>query len=154
VPVEIERKFLTRSEDWRSADNGTRYLQGYLVIDPQRTVRVRLADRHAWLTIKGPAAGAVRAEFEYPIPEADAAELLHTLCIQPLIEKVRYRIDHAGHTWEVDEFSGANAGLIIAEVELAAADEHVELPEWVGEEVTHDPRYHNSSLQGRPFQDW
>jgi len=154
MPVEIERKFLVAGDIWRGRGPGTHYRQGYLSVEPGRTVRVRLSDDSAWLTIKGSSAGMARAEYEYPIPVAEAAELLDTLCIHPLIEKVRYRIEHAGHTWEVDEFSGDNAGLVLAEVELMAADEAVELPDWVGREVTDDPRYYNASLQVHPYREW
>ena len=154
MPVEIERKFLVNGDAWRGPGTGTRYRQGYLSVEPGRTVRVRLADDSAWLTIKGRSEGMARAEYEYPIPVADAVEMLDTLCIHPLIEKVRYCIEHAGHTWEVDEFSGDNAGLVLAEVELAAADEAVELPAWAGREVTDDPRYYNASLQLHPYREW
>jgi len=154
MPVEIERKFLVNGDTWRGLGPGARYRQGYLSVEPGRTVRVRLADDSAWLTIKGRSEGMARAEYEYPIPVADAAEMLDTLCIHPLIEKVRYCIEHAGHTWEVDEFSGDNTGLVLAEVELAAADEAVELPAWAGREVTDDQRYYNASLQLHPYREW
>jgi adenylate cyclase len=154
MPIEIERKFLITGDDWRGLGQGTHYRQGYLSVEPGRSVRVRLAGDGAWLTIKGRTEGMARAEYEYPIPAAEAAEMLDTLCIQPLIEKVRYRIEHAGHTWEVDEFSGDNAGLVLAEVELAAPDEAVELPAWIGREVTDDARYYNASLQLHPYREW
>lgn len=150
---EIERKFLVNDESWRGAA-GTLYRQGYLSTDPERTVRVRLEGSRGVLTIKGPTRGLARAEFEYPIPAAEAAALLDSLCLRPLIEKTRYRIDFAGHTWEIDEFAGDNAGLVLAEVELASAGEAVELPPWAGKDVSDDPRYYNANLVHHPFRSW
>lgn len=154
--VEIERKFLVVGEAWRQGD-GERLSQGYLNRDKQRTVRVRLAGppggERGWLTVKGPSAGAVRAEFEYEIPADDARQLL-TLCDGPRIEKCRRRIDHAGLVWEVDEFFGDNAGLVVAELELERADQPFEPPAWLGAEVTDDPRYFNSSLAAVPYGHW
>lgn len=153
--TEIERKFLVAACDWRdAAASRTELRQGFLSTDPERTVRVRLADGAAELTIKGITVDAQRAEYEYSIPPADAAEMLDALCQPGLIEKTRYRVPHAGHTWEVDVFQGANAGLIIAEIELASADEAFELPDWIGEEVTGDPRYYNASLVQHPYSSW
>ncbi|MCX5689095.1 MAG: CYTH domain-containing protein, partial [Planctomycetota bacterium] len=114
---------------------------------------VRLAGLACTMTIKGRSVGIARQEFEYPLPLADTEALL-ALCERPLIEKTRYRIPHAGHIWEVDEFAGMNAGLIIAEVELESEDAKVELPSWVGAEVSHDPRYFNSNLVAKPFTTW
>lgn len=152
--IEIERKFLVRGEAWCPVAAGLLYRQGYLSTDPGRTVRVRLAGEAAWLTIKGPPEGLLRPEFEYPIPVADANEMLDRLCRRPLIEKIRHRVSHGGRTWEVDEFLGDNAGLLLAEVELDRPDEEVELPPWAGEEVTEDPRYANAALVDRPFSRW
>lgn len=152
MPVEIERKFLVTGTAWRTPD-GQRLVQGYLNRDKARTVRVRIAGQQAFLTIKGATTGATRAEFEYPIPPADAEALLG-LCDGPLIDKVRHRVAFGGLLWEVDEFLGENAGLVVAEVELASEDHAVYLPPWVGEEVTHDPRYFNSSLAAHPFARW
>jgi len=154
MALEIERKFLVRRGAWRAPDNGTHYRQGYLSTDPARSVRIRLAGERAWLTIKGETDGITRTEYEYPIPATDAHDMLDRLCKQPLIEKTRYRVEVAGLVWEVDEFDGANAGLVIAEVELAAADQHILLPDWIGEEVTDDPRYYNASLIANPFTRW
>ena len=151
---EIERKFLVSNDGWRPGAGGTRFRQGYLSTDPERTVRVRLEGERGVLTIKGLSRGIRRAEFEYPIPAAEAAVLLDTLCLQPLIEKTRYRVEHAGHLWEIDEFAGDNAGLVLAEVELSSADEAVELPIWVGAEVSSDPRYYNANLIRHPFRRW
>lgn len=153
MACEIERKFLVVSPAWRGQDEGVSIRQGYLSIDPARTVRVRLAGETAFLTIKGLAEGIVRPEFEYPIPTADAHALLE-LCPHPVVEKTRHEVPHAGKIWQVDEFHGANRGLVLAEIELESADEAVELPSWVGTEVTGDPRYQNSSLSVRPFASW
>ena len=151
--TEIERKFLVKTGEWRSGAAGRRMQQGYLSTEPERTVRVRLDGERGWLTIKGRNVGASRPEFEYAIPPEDARQLL-TLCQPPLIDKTRYRIPHQGHTWEVDEFHGDNAGLIVAEVELTAEDEEVVLPGWVGADVTGDAAYYNSSLIQRPYRTW
>jgi CYTH domain-containing protein len=155
VGVEIERKFIVVGQPWQAYE-GTYYRQGYLTTDPERTVRVRIAGKKAFLTIKGASSvqGAVRTEFEYPLPLADAEQLLEQLCPQPQIEKTRYCIEHAGHTWEVDVFEGENAGLVIAEVEIASVDEVVELPGWVGPEVTGEERYYNAYLTQQPYTDW
>ncbi|MGZ5384571.1 MAG: CYTH domain-containing protein, partial [Acidimicrobiia bacterium] len=154
VAIEIERKFLTRSEEWRGLGESTDYRQGYLLAGPERTVRVRMAGERGYLTIKGGVVGATRAEYEYEIPADDARELLDELCLRPLIEKRRTNITHAGFTWEVDEFFGENHGLILVEVELEFEDQPIDLPPWIGEEVTGDPRYFNASLVARPFSTW
>jgi adenylate cyclase len=119
-----------------------------------RTVRVRIEGERAVITIKSKSTGATRGEWEYEIPVPDAAELLERLCEQPLVEKIRHRIEHAGHTWEVDEFLGENAGLVVAEIELGSEDEAFEKPAWIGQEVTGDPRYYNSSLIRLPYSKW
>ncbi len=151
--TEIERKYLVRGDAYRALAAGVECRQGYLCTDPARVVRVRLIGDRAFLTVKGPSAGATRAEFEYAIPPEDARALLD-LCERPLIEKTRYVVPHGGLVWEVDEFHGANAGLVVAECELQAEDQAVDKPEWVGEEVTGDARYFNSSLVARPFATW
>ena len=117
-------------------------------------MRVRLAGEHAWLTIKGPTNGVARAEFEYEIPVPDAEELLSSHCAGPLIEKTRYLVEFAGRIWEVDEFEGDNAGLVVAEVELEQADSPVSLPRWVGKEVSHLTRYFNAALVSYPYLKW
>ncbi|MDQ9171078.1 CYTH domain-containing protein [Oxalobacteraceae bacterium R-40] len=152
--VEIERKFLVLGTDWQRAGKRSLLRQGYISSHPERLVRVRIDDAAAYLTIKGKTTGATRAEWEYPIPPADARSLLETLCEKPLIEKYRYRISHEGMTWEVDEFLGENAGLVVAEIELSDEDEFFVKPSWIGEEVTSDPRYFNSSLLKHPFSQW
>lgn len=152
--IEIERKFLVVGQPWVEARAvGVRIQQGYLSREPQRTVRIRRTGEGAWITIKGKNVGASRPEFEYAIPLADAEPLL-ALCEPPVIEKTRYRLPHAAHVWEVDVFAGANAGLVVAEVEMESEDEAVELPSWVGAEVTSDRRYSNSSLASHPYRDW
>lgn len=149
---EIERKFLVTGDGWRRGRK-SRLRQGYLCASLDRSVRVRLEDGVGTLNVKGPARGLARAEFEYRIPARDAAALLR-LCLRPLIEKTRTRVRHRGLTWEVDEFFGDNAGLVVAEVELDRASRKVALPPWVGAEVTHDPRYLNASLIKRPYRTW
>jgi adenylate cyclase len=152
MATEIERKFLVRGDEWRSG-KGLRCIQGYLNRDKERTVRIRIAGIKAFLTIKGITRGSTRAEFEYEIPPSEAEALLK-LCDGPLIEKMRYTIAHAGMTWEIDEFKGANTGLVVAEIELHAEDQAFERPAWVGREVTKDIRYFNSSLAMRPYSTW
>jgi len=151
--IEIERKFLTKGDDWRLGAVATPYVQGYLTRGRGRTVRIRIAGASAYLTVKGPVSGIARPEYEYSIPVADAREMLH-LCEGPLIEKNRHRIQHGHHVWEVDEFFGDNAGLIVAEVELSSPDEPLTIPFWIDREVTGDPRYYNSNLTVHPFGEW
>jgi len=150
---EIERKFLVTGEGWRTGGIGVPYIQGYLSRDPDRIVRVRRAGDRAFLTIKGRTRGITRPEFEYPIPLADAVAML-TLCDGPVVEKIRTEVDFGGKRWEVDEFQGANAGLVLAEIELSREDEPFALPPWVGEEVSGDPRYSNVRLAREPFTTW
>lgn len=152
--VEIERKFLLVGEAWRALGTPSLLRQGYLNADPARTVRVRIEGQGAWLTVKSKNVGAARGEWEYPIPLLDAAELLDHVCERPLIEKYRRRIVFQGHTWEVDEFLGENAGLAVAEIELSSEGEAFARPDWIGAEVTGDARYYNSSLIRLPFSQW
>jgi len=152
MALEIERKFLVRTDAWRSG-TGVRYTQGYLNRDKLRTVRVRVAGDAGFLTVKGRSQGATRLEFEYPVPLADAQAML-ALCEGPLIDKTRHTLVHAGQVWEVDEFHGDNAGLVVAEIELASEDQPFERPDWLGEEVTLDARYFNSALSERPYRSW
>ncbi len=152
--IEIERKFLVTGDGWRQpASAQTRFSQGYLSRDPARTVRVRIAGSQAFLTIKGATHGATRAEFEYAVPLADAQALL-ALCDGPVVEKIRHLCLHEGMTWEVDEFLGANAGLVVAEIELDAEGQAFARPAWLGDEVTGDGRYVNANLGVRPFSSW
>ena len=152
--VEIERKVLVKGEGWRAQGEPVLLRQGYLSSHAERTVRVRIEGERAVLTIKSKNVGAARGEWEYEIPVAEAAELLDRLCERPLIEKYRRRIPYAGFVWEVDEFLGENAGLVVAEIELPAEDTAFDKPDWAGEEVTHDLRYLNSRLIKQPFSTW
>lgn len=152
--IEIERKFLLAGDAWRGLGQAVLLRQGYLSSARERVVRVRIEGEQAMLTIKGANVGASRGEWEYPIPLADAVELLDGLCEQPLIEKYRHRVEHAGMVWEVDEFLGANAGLLVAEIELASEDQPFEKPEWIGAEVSGDARYYNANLIRHPFSQW
>jgi CYTH domain-containing protein len=151
---EIEKKFLIKDNSWREGIKGTGYRQGYLSTVKERTVRVRTIDDKGFLTIKGISVGAVRAEYEYEIPAKDADEMLTNLCEKPLVEKNRYKISYKGLVWEIDEFFGDNNGLIVAEVELEDENQFIDLPSWVGEEVTGDPKYFNSSLIKHPYSKW
>ena len=155
MALEIEHKFLLRDERWRDqVEHSLRMRQGYLVSDATRSVRVRVAGDQGYLNIKSGTLGIARREYEYRIPLAEAEELLNTLCEKPLLEKTRHFIHYGDHLWEVDEFSGDNAGLIVAEVELGAVDEAFARPDWIGEEVSHDLRYYNSQLVRHPYKDW
>ncbi|NOZ13677.1 MAG: CYTH domain-containing protein [Acidobacteria bacterium] len=151
---EIERKFLVKDTSWENEAPGIPCIQGYLSLDPDRVVRVRIMGKDARITIKSRISNRIRREFEYPIPLEDAEEMLEKLALGSLIDKTRHFIDFKGHTWEIDRFEGENSGLIIAEVELAGVDEEVELPPWIGMEVTDDPRYLNISLCQTPYSSW
>ena len=151
--VEIERKFLVKSEAWRGLAEGVRFRQGYLQTHPC-TVRVRTEGGRGVLTVKGQTRGFSREEFEYEIPREDADRMLDTLAQPSLIDKIRYTIPYQGFIWEVDEFLGENAGLVVAEIELSDERQTFERPEWIGEEVTGDRRYANSTLASRPFKTW
>lgn len=152
--VEIERKFLVAGEGWRAQGEPVLLRQGYLSSHAERTVRVRIEGGRGVLTIKSKNVGAARGEWEYEIPVAEAAEMLDGLCERPLIEKYRRRIPFGGFVWEVDEFLGENAGLVVAEIELPAEDTVFDKPDWAGEEVTHDLRYLNSRLIKQPYSTW
>ena len=155
MPQEIEHKYLVRKDLWYAVHkpNGVNIRQGYLQTDPGKNIRIRTTGTNAFLTIKGPSRNATRAEYEYPIPLMEADELLQ-LCTAPIIEKIRYRMEYAGKTWEVDEFFGENEGLILAEIELTFAEEKYDRPAWVGDEVTNDQRYYNAYLALHPFSAW
>jgi len=157
VAVEVERKFLLASDAWRvEADDGTRFEQGYIATaNLGETVRVRIAGETGYLTVKGPTYGLSRAEWEYEVPLSDAQEMLETLCKSDRIRKKRHLVETPdGLIWEVDVFEGKNAGLIIAEVELTSESQEVDLPGWIGAEVSDDPRYFNASLVKHPFSEW
>ncbi len=151
---EIERKFLVTDFSWRHSATKKLYRQGYLPTQDQSSVRVHIAGEQGYLTVKGPNAGLTRLEYEYEIPIADAEDMLNHLCSTPFIEKWRYQLTVENHCWEIDEFLGANAGLVVAEVELTSEAESFALPAWAGEEVSHDPRYYNANLVRNPYRSW
>lgn len=151
---EIERKFLVRGDAWRRDARSVDCRQGYLTLDRHLLVRVRIMGDEAYLTIKSETGPISRLEFEYPIPRDDAEEMLERLCERPLIEKKRYTVFHGGMAWIIDEFSGDNEGLIVAEVELERENQEVDLPDWAGDEVSLDPRYLNFNLIQYPYGQW
>ncbi|BDS10639.1 CYTH domain-containing protein [Aureispira anguillae] len=154
--IEIERKYLVNPTLWQLTKPlavATPIRQGYLSLNPERTVRIRIKNNNAYLTIKGKNEGIKRIEFEYPIPLEEGLDLL-PLCEGAIIEKTRYTIAIEGLTWEIDEFEGENLGLIVAEVELQAEHESIRLPVWIKQEVSLDPRYYNANLVQCPFKNW
>lgn len=153
--IEIEKKYLVKKEIWQRTAKGTGHLyrQGYLLTAPDKTIRVRIANQKGYLTIKGIQVGATRLEYEYEIPEKDAGELLEKFTESEIV-KTRYKVSYSGKVWEVDEFGGDNSGLIIAEIELKHDNESYDLPPWVGDEVTSEMRYTNSSLSENPYKLW
>jgi adenylate cyclase len=159
--IEIERKFLVAGDGWREAAHAVVPMaQGYLndlaTVDSgamRTSVRVRIAGDQAFLNLKSRELGHTRQEFDYPIPVEDARALLE-LCVGGVIEKRRHLVMHAGHEWEVDEFLGDNAGLVVAEIELDSADEAFARPRWLGVEATDAPRYYNLALASRPYSQW
>jgi adenylate cyclase len=153
--LEIERKFLVTDDAWRrDAIARAELRQGYLANTAASSVRVRVAGAEGWLSVKAMRAGRTREEFEYAIPLADALALLDGFSEGPTVEKIRHRVPVGGHEFEVDEFQGANYGLVVAEVELDHADQEFPRPPWLGDEVTDDARYYNFRLAGEPFRDW
>ncbi len=150
--VEIERKFLVKGDSWKTA-KPMHLRQGYLNTDRSRTVRVRIAGPNAYITIKGITTNVSRTEFEYPIPLEDADALL-LLCSDSIIDKQRHTLPIGDVVWEIDEFYGANKGLVVAEVELNSETQQFSLPNWIGDEVSNDSRYYNSSLAVMPFSNW
>lgn len=157
MALEIERKFLVKNDAWRArVIEAKRLRQGYLTTPEsgRASVRVRADGSQGYLNVKSVTLGIHRHEFEYPIPLADANEMLDTLCTGAVIDKTRYLVPHEGHVWEVDEFHGENEGLIVAEIELESLDETFVLPEWAGIEVSDDPRYYNVSLAQQPYSQW
>ncbi|NJM11681.1 MAG: CYTH domain-containing protein [Synechococcaceae cyanobacterium SM1_2_3] len=153
--TEIEHKFLICDERWRSqVERSARMRQGYLTSNARCSARVRIADGYGFLNLKSGTIGIQRSEYEYPIPLAEAEEILDTLCEKPLLEKTRHYLHFGAHLWEIDEFSGDNAGLIVAEIELSRPDEPFARPDWLGADVSHDLRYYNSQLARHPYRTW
>ncbi len=155
MSTEIEHKFLIRDDRWRTlVERSVRMWQGYLTSDARCSVRVRVAGGQGFLNIKSGTLGIQRSEYEYPIPLAEAEEILDALCEKPLLEKTRHFVHFGDHLWEIDEFAGANAGLIVAELELDRPDEPFARPDWLGEDVSQDIRYYNSQLARHPYNTW
>ena len=153
--VEIERKFLVDKDKWQQLAKpaGSVYKQGYILSDDKRTVRIRVTDKVAYITLKGGTTGISRSEFEYAIPADEGNQILAAFATSS-IQKVRYNINYAGDLWEVDVFDGDNEGLIVAEIELDSEDQPFEKPDWVTEEVSDDYRYTNASLSVTPYKLW
>ncbi|HEY5604213.1 MAG TPA: CYTH domain-containing protein [Gammaproteobacteria bacterium] len=155
MATEIERKFLVLNDDWRTlAARQKAVKQGYFAGGGKASIRIRLAGESANINIKSAALDVTRKEYEFAVPYEDAREMLERLCEKPLIEKTRYYVPYGRHVWEVDEFTGDNAGLVVAEIELAAVDESFEKPPWLGREVSQDTRYYNVCLVKHPYKDW
>ena len=154
MPVEIERKFLVDTIPSHQISRSKIVKQGYMVNDEHQVVRVRSMDNDHFLTIKSNSKGLSRLEFEYQIPKEDAMDMFEHLCGSGIIEKTRHYIETPNHTWEIDEFHGRNQGLVVAEIELESEDEQFDIPEWVGEEVSDDPRYYNMNLMSNPYEVW
>ena len=153
MPLEIERKFLVKLENWDTDIEGIPYQQGYLAINDKNVVRVRIKGADATITIKSNEIGISRSEHEYKIPIKDADYLMKNLCESGIIEKTRYKMPYKGKVWDVDEFHGDNNGLWLAEVELEHEEEDVSIPSWDGKEVTGEIHYYNAYLSKHPFQE-
>ncbi len=151
---EIERKFLVLNDGYKKQSKAVLYKQGFLSTQKERVVRVRVAGDKAFLTVKGITRSISRSEFEYEIPFEDAETMLNELCEKPLIIKYRYKIPMGDFVWEVDEFLEENKGLVIAEIELEQEGQNYPIPEWLGKEVTKDPKYYNSNLVKNPYSNW
>ncbi len=155
MATEIERKFLLLNEDWQEYTKSELHIvQGYLATNESSSTRIRIQNDKANINIKSATLGITRTEFEYSIPVDDARLMLDNLCINPVIEKTRFTVEHMNHTWEIDVFSGENEGLIVAEIELSSPDEVFEKPSWVGKEVSNDARYYNACLVNNPYKTW
>lgn len=153
--IEIERKYLLTNDSWREqVIESTRISQGYLTQNEGKSsVRVRLSGDKANLNIKSRELAIRRQEYEYPVPVEDAQMMLDKLCVG-VIDKIRHHVEFQGHTWEIDEFKGDNKGLIVAEIELVSEESDFPHPDWLGEEVSHDPRYYNVNLISHPYSMW
>jgi adenylate cyclase len=155
VGIEIEYKFLVKNDNWReNAGEGLFYRQGFIASDATGMVRVSLTDDKSWLTIKRAKTPIHRLEYEYPLPRHDAEEMLRDACLPGNIVKQRYRLPHAGHVWEIDVFAAENAGLVVAEIELSSAGEAFERPDWLGKDISTDPRYFAMNLARHPYRAW
>ena len=155
MALEIERKFLVRNEDWREDVSASAIIrQGYFCRTPLLRARIRVFGEKGFVTLKSEPGVMMRHEFEYEIPKTDALEIIKLFSIEPLIAKTRYDVIHEGMLWAVDVFTGANAGLVIAEVELEHETQRIAIPSWAGEEVTSDRRYGNSNLARYPYTSW
>lgn len=155
MATEIERKFLIVNDSWREQVTQEKNIrQGYFASAGKASLRIRISGDSANLNIKSATLDVTRLEYEIPIALSDAKEMLENLCERPFIEKVRYLVPFGDHVWEVDEFSGDNQGLLVAEIELSSADENFEKPDWLGEEVSDDERYYNVCLVKHPYKDW
>ena len=152
--IEIERKFLLKNDTWRQhIKQSFKIKQGYLSRGKNSTVRIRVDEEHSYLTIKGPTNGSTRTEFEYEIPH-DEAEIMLKMCVESLIYKVRHIVMVGDMKWEIDAFVLDNDGLVVAEIELDSETQQFDMPDWIGKEVTHDPRYYNSNLSLNPYSQW
>jgi adenylate cyclase len=155
MAVEIERKFLLISDNWRAqVTSSSQLTQGYLHNSAKSSIRVRIDNDRADINIKTGKISVERQEFEYSVPVSEAREMLLHLVDGPLIEKTRHHVMHNGHHWDIDEFHGDNRGLVVAEIELETIDEAFDLPDWAGQEVSDDPRYYNVNLILHPYKDW
>ncbi len=153
--LEIERKFLLAGDGWRELSTKSVVCrQGYLSFGPPATVRVRLMENEAFLNIKSAKDGIMRTEFEYPVPAEEAGQMLKEMLQGGIVEKIRHFVPFCGHVWEIDEFTGENAGLLIAEIELKSPEEDFSRPEWLGAEVSSDRRYYNTWLAQNPYTLW
>lgn len=154
MAVEIERKFLLKYLPEKNLSAPSSIIQGYIFKEKEKVVRLRIAEEHAFITVKGAGRSIERKEFEYSIPLEDAREMMRLFCKGALIEKERYRIEHSGFEWIIDKFFGTNQGLVVAEIELESADQAFDIPDWAGAEVTGDPKYYNSNLVAHPYSAW
>ena len=157
--VEIERKFLMKSDEWKVHVTETHvikqaYLQSGLDESQKSSIRIRISNKEANINVKSAELAAIRQEFEYSIPLHDAEQMISTLCSGPVIEKTRYYVPYGSHLWEIDVFSGENAGLQMAEIELSNLGEDFAKPDWLGAEVSHDERYYNNFLIKNPYRRW
>lgn len=154
MSIEIEKKFLVKSDEYKTCAKPVLFRQGYLSTSAGRTVRIRRYDDKGFITVKGKTNYCSRLEYEYSIPTEDADNMLDNLCVQPIIEKVRYFMVYKGNEWVVDEFLGANEGLVVAEIELNNETDCFDKPDWLGAEITSDVRYYNSNLVNNPYNAW